>query len=306
MTFARDVLAGLRATPQTLPCKYFYDARGSELFEHICELDAYYLTRTELEIMHTDADAIAAAIGADAVIIEFGSGSGSKARLLLESLHTPRCYAPIEICREALQASAAELSRRFPQLAVVPTNADYTTELSLDLPDGGRRVVYFPGSTIGNFESDEVAAFLRRVAQLVGPGGGFLVGVDLVKDPAILLRAYDDEEGVTAEFNLNVMHRINRELAADIDVRAFRHEARYRAEVGRVEMHLVCARAHEATVAGERVAFRAGESIHTENSQKYTLDGFADLCAAAGLEGQVVWLDDERLVSLQYFEVKQD
>lgn len=301
-TFAHEVLEGLRSSPRTLPCKYFYDERGSDLFDRICELPEYYPTRTELEIMQSRAQHIAAALGPECTIVEFGSGTGLKTRLLLELLENPIAYAPVEICAEVLDASTAALRDRFPELQVVPSHADYTRTVSLDLPAGGRRVVFFPGSTIGNFTPAQARAFLGRIVRLVGSRGGLLIGVDLKKDPAVLHAAYNDAEGVTARFNLNLLHRINRELEADVDVDAFRHYAFYNPSEGRVEMHLVCLRGHTATIAGEAVEFRGGEAIHTESSYKYSLTEFAELAGGAGLELRQAWLDDDQLFSVQYYE----
>jgi len=299
-----DVLDGLRATPKTLPCKYFYDAAGSKLFEQICGLESYYPTRTELGLMQSHGSEMASAIGPEAILIEFGSGSGLKTRLLLETLRAPVLYAPIEISRETLEAATRRFRSLFPNLEIRPTNADYTQTVSLDLPGSGKRTVYFPGSTIGNFSPPDAEAFLCRISGLVGPRGGLLIGVDLKKDPAILHRAYNDGEGVTARFNLNILHRVNAELDGDVDVQSFRHYAFYNPRRGRVEMHLVCLRDHQATIAGELVAFHEGETIHTENSYKYTLEEFGALASRVGFARRTAWVDDDRLFSVQYFEVE--
>lgn len=299
--FAREVLRGLSARPKSLPCKYFYDGRGSELFDEICKLDEYYPTRTELAILDAHAAEISSAIGPEAVLVEFGSGSGLKTRVLLRSLQNPIAYAPVEICSEALDASTAALRAEFPGLQVVPVHADYTEELRLQLPDGRRRVVFFPGSTIGNFTPAQAVEFLARIAALVGPRGGLVIGVDLKKDPARLHAAYNDSAGVTARFNLNMLRRVNEELDGDLDVDAFRHYAFYNPIAGRIEMHLVAQRAHRATIADATVEIAAGESIHTESSYKYTLDEFAGLAAEAGLSRRECWVDPDALFSLQHF-----
>jgi dimethylhistidine N-methyltransferase len=300
-----EVLAGLRRWRKRLPCKYFYDAEGSRLFDRICELDEYYLTRTELAIMHRHAGEMAAAIGRRATLIEYGSGSSTKTRVLLDRLSAPAAYVPIDISGEHLRQSAAALARAYPHVEVIPVCADYTTRF--DVPDPGasaaRRVVYFPGSTIGNFEPDDAAAFLRGIAGVCGPGGGLLIGVDLKKDPATLHAAYNDAQGVTAAFNLNLLARLNRDLDADFDLEAFAHYAFYNPRKGRVEMHLVSRASQDVHVGGETVAFAEGESVFTESSYKYTLPAFARLAAAAGFTPQKVWTDAERQFSVHYLVV---
>ena len=306
-SFRDEVLAGLQSTPKTISSKFLYDERGSKLFEAICELDEYYPTRTEIGIMEQHVEAMAEALGPEVLLVEYGSGSSWKTRILLDHLTDPAGYVPVDISKEHLMQAAGELSDDYPNLPVLPVCADYTDEVRL--PDPGRsvrrRVVYFPGSTIGNFVMDRARDFLAHIRSLVAPDGGLLIGVDLQKDASLLHAAYDDAEGVTAEFNKNLLRRINRELDADFDLDRFEHEARYNAEEGRVEMHLVSTEAQQVTVAGVPIDFAEGETICTEYSCKYTLDGFADLAASAGLAVEQVWTDDDALFSIQYCTVAE-
>jgi L-histidine Nalpha-methyltransferase len=299
--FRADVLGGLRLPKKALPCKYLYDERGSALFEEICGLDEYYLTRTELAILRQYVAEMARAIGPDCVIIELGSGSALKTRLLLEHLIEPRAYVPVDISAEPLARSAAELSRLFPELPIVPVCDDFTG--AFDLPDTGispaRRVAYFPGSTIGNFRPAAARRLLRTIAGLLGPGGGLLIGFDLDKDASLVWPAYNDRRGVSAAFNLNLLARINRELDADFDLDAFRHRADYRRSEERVELSLVSTGAQQVRVAGHRFSFAPGEPIHTEDSYKYTAGHFARLTAAAGFSVEREWLDEDRYFCVQ-------
>lgn len=301
-TFRAEVLAGLRGAPKTLPCKWLYDERGSELFEAICELDEYYVTRTELAITRAHAAEMAAWLGPRCLLVEYGSGSGLKTRILLGALDDPVAYVPVDISRAALAASAAGLCAARPGLPVLPVCADYTADHALPRPARRprRTVVYFPGSTIGNFTPLQARRFLARAARTCGAAGGLLIGVDLRKDRATLERAYDDAAGVTAAFNRNLLVRINRELGADFRVERFRHVALWNAEAGRVEMHLESDLAQEVRVAGERFRFAAGERIHTENSYKWRLEEFRALAAAAGWRLLRTWTDAEGLFSVQY------
>jgi dimethylhistidine N-methyltransferase len=297
-----EVLAGLRRRRKRLPCKYFYDARGSLLFDQICELDEYYLTRTELAIMHAHAGEMAAAIGGSALLIEYGSGSSTKTRVLLDHLREPAAYVPIDISGEHLRLSAGSLAAAYPGLDVLPVCADYTTRFHLPEPDEqpARRIVYFPGSTIGNFEPADALAFLRGIARVCGPGGGLLIGVDLKKDPAVLHAAYNDARRVTAAFNLNLLARLNRELGADFDLSAFAHYAFYNPRRGRIEMHLLSQRRQEVNLGGETIEFAEGESVFTESSYKYTPADFAALAREAGFTAQQVWTDRDHRFSVQY------
>ena len=303
--FLADVLEGLGRGPKALPCKYFYDARGSALFDRICTLPEYYPTRTELGILRRHAAAMAAAIGPRALLVEYGSGSSTKTRLLLDRLAEPAAYVPVDISRDHLLASAEALAAHYPNLRVIPVCADFTAPFALpEVPGAARVVGYFPGSTIGNFGPAEARKFLADVAEQCGPGGALLIGVDLQKPRAVLEAAYDDARGVTAEFNRNLLRRANRELGADVDLAAFDHRAFWNAAQGRVEMHLVSRRDQVVHVAERAIPFAKGETIHTENSHKYELGGFAALAAAAGFDVERVWTDDAGLFSVQLLRVR--
>lgn len=301
-SFRGEVLAGLQSTPKTLPSKFLYDERGSKLFERICELDEYYPTRTEIGIMQAHVDAMAEALGPQVLLVEYGSGSSRKTRILLDHLHDPAGYVPIDISREHLIEAAEALDRAYPELPIRPVCADYTDEVRL--PDPGRpvrrTVVYYPGSTIGNFTPERARDFLARIAALIGPDGGLLIGVDLQKDEDVLHAAYNDAEGVTAAFNKNLLRRVNRELSADFELDRFEHEARYNAAEGRIEMHLVSTTDQRVTVDGVPIDFAESETICTEYSHKYTLGGFAELAASAGLSVDTVWTDEKNWFSVQY------
>ncbi|GAB5518330.1 MAG: L-histidine N(alpha)-methyltransferase [Rhodothermales bacterium] len=305
-TLQADVHRGLTASPKTLPSKYFYDEEGSRLFDAITELEAYYPTRTEMGIMEAHIGSMMEAIGARALLVEYGSGSSLKTRILLDHLPDLVGYVPIDISGEYLLATAYQLAERYPELTIVPIAADYTTAFNLpELAHQADNVVaYFPGSTIGNFTPDEAAIFLKGTARLVGSSGRLLIGVDLKKDKAVLDLAYDDPEGVTAAFNLNVLTRLNRELNADFDLEAFTHRAFYNEAAGRVEMHLVSNVAQTVTIGDESYAFEEGETIHTENSYKYALGEFADLAAQAGFGVEHVWTDANDWFSVQLLRVQ--
>ena len=299
--FLRDALGGLQASPKTLPCKYFYDERGSKLFDDICELPEYYPTRTELGIMERHGDDMAAVLGPACLVVEYGSGSSMKTRLLLDRLEEPAGYVPVDISREHLLASAAALAAEYPTLEVLPVCADFTQPFELPAPSRSpkRTAVYFPGSTIGNFTTDQAEGLLRQVRELVGPGGSLLIGVDLVKEAAVLERAYDDAAGVTAAFNLNLLERMNRELGADFDMERFRHRAVWCAEPSRIEMHLVSQTDQTVQLGTHRISFAAGESICTEHSHKYSRESFAAIAGRAGLDVERIWTDDAELFSVQ-------
>ena len=289
--FLDDVLEGLSKPQKALPPKYFYDAEGSRLFEDICELDAYYLTRTELGLLRGAAAEIAALIPQGAVLVEFGSGASLKTRLLLDAAPQLSAYAPIDISRSALAAAAKIIRRDYPGLEVVPLAEDFTTALRLPDKLAGRpRFGFFPGSTLGNFAPDEAQALLAHARVLLGDGGQFLVGVDLVKAADVLVAAYDDPPGVTAAFNKNLLVRMNRELGADFDLDAFAHLARWNAEESRIEMHLESLREQVVAVAGRRFRFDAGETLHTENSYKFTPEGLERLAARAGWRPRRWWV----------------
>ncbi len=303
--FHEEVLEGLQRPRKTLPCKYFYDARGSRLFEKICDLEEYYLTRTELSIMDCHAAEMARALGPRCLLLEYGPGSGRKTRLLLDHLVEPAGYVPIDISEDALMRFARALEVEYPRLEVLPVVADYTS--GFGIPEGSslpsRRAVYFPGSTIGNFEPAAARGFLERAASTAGSGGGLLIGVDLRKDAAILEAAYDDREEVTAAFNLNLLERINRELGADFRPGRFRHQARYDEGEGRIEMHLVSTVDQCVRIGSCLIPFEKGETIFTESCYKYALDQFDELARSAGWRLEHVWTDPREWFSVQYLTV---
>lgn len=305
--FLDDVLRGLRRTPKCLPCKYLYDRTGSRLFDRICELEEYYLTRAELAIMEESCHEIARELGSGVLLIEYGSGSSTKTRLLLDYLAAPAFYVPVDISREHLAASAARLARMYPHVEVLPVCADFTGDFHLPEPSRlpSRRVVYFPGSTIGNFEIDDAIALLRRMAETCGPVGGLLIGIDLKKDPRTIEAAYNDSEGVTAEFNLNLLRRINRELQADFRLDRFRHRAVYDSRRGRVELGLVSQCRQSVTVAGEVFWLERGEEVRTEYSHKYTVDEFSELAARAGFTLSRRWTDPPQRFAILYFTIPE-
>ena len=290
--FAADVIAGLTAKPKYLPPKYFYDLAGSALFDRITKLPEYYPTRSELALLTKHAPEMASLLPPGAALVEFGSGSSRKARILLGAAANVETYVPIDISGDFLREDAARLKRDFPHLAIHPVVADFTamTELPAEIA-AKPRAGLFPGSTVGNFEPHEAAAFLRRARRILGAGSVFLVGVDLVKSPDILYRAYNDAEGVTAKFNLNLLARINRELDANFNLAAFEHHAFYNCERNRIEMHLASTKRQKVRIGDVTVEFRAGETIHTENSYKYSIDSFRALAHGSGWLPRAVWTD---------------
>jgi dimethylhistidine N-methyltransferase len=296
--FARDVLDDLSHFPKRLSPKYFYDATGSELFEQITLLPEYYPTRTELAILRQRSRAIAAFIPKGAALVEFGAGTTTKVRLLLGECALS-AYVPVDISGDFLNAQAAALRVDFPNLEVLPVAADFT--LPFELPEAIRalpKVGFFPGSTLGNFEPHEACAFLRSARQILGKGARMVIGVDLEKDERVLYDAYNDAAGVTARFNLNVLHRINRELGGDFDVGAFVHRAIYNRDRHRIEMHLISKKAHTARVLGKKFSFRPGESIHTENSYKYSIERFTALARGTGWTPLESWTDPAGMFSV--------
>jgi dimethylhistidine N-methyltransferase len=306
--FLAEVLAGLTSSPRTLPCKFFYDERGADLFQKICELSEYYITRTETELLRRYAPDIAESIGPNAALIGFGTGAGIKTRLLLEHLQNPIAYIPVDISKQRLVDSAVELSRAMPALEILPVCADYLQELQFPKPlrKPDHVAVFFPGSTIGNLEPPVAEDFLRRVCRLCGKSGGLIIGVDLQKSREVLEAAYNDATGVTAEFNLNLLVRANRELAADFDLARWKHRAVYNENEGRIEMHLVSFGEQTVHVGGLEFAFADGEKIITEFSYKHTLEGFAHLAASAGFrEASRVWTDPQRLFAIFHFAVAE-
>ncbi len=296
--FREDVIAGLSLPQKALPPKYFYDAIGSRLFEAICRLKEYYPPRAELALTRAHIGEIARFARKRSTLIEYGSGESMKSRLLIDALR-PSAYIPVDISEDALRGAAAKLRRRFSWLDIRPVHGDFSQPLKIPMAHAkGRRVVYFPGSTIGNLTPEEAHAFLRMTRGQVGPNGAMLVGVDLKKDANVLHAAYNDAEGVTAAFNLNLLARINRELGGDFKLRRFRHYAFYNPAPGRIEMHLVSLVRQAVNIGNFRFSFEAGESIHTENSYKYSLEGFRALARSAGFKGGKVWLDPKGLFAL--------
>jgi dimethylhistidine N-methyltransferase len=305
-SFRDAVLCGLGRPRKSIPCKFFYDTRGSWLFEEICRLPEYYPTRTEITILGENSDDIAAQMGPHCRLIEFGSGASQKVRILLDALDRPAAYVPVDISREHLREAANSLAEDFPSVPVVAVCADYTRPFALPLLPGarGKRVGFFPGSTIGNFEPDAAVAFLANYASVLGSGGEMLIGVDLKKDPEILEAAYNDRAGVTAAFNLNLLERINRELDGDIDIDRFEHIAFYNEAVGRVEIYIRSQADQQAQIAGSRFRFAAGELIHTEYSYKYSVSEFRSLAADAGFRPVDTWTDPAELFSVHYFRLR--
>jgi dimethylhistidine N-methyltransferase len=304
--FARDLLAAFCEHPHRISPKYFYDAAGSQLFERICELPEYYPTRTELAILRERAGEIAGLAGSHAEIVEFGAGSLRKVRLLLDAFDRPARYLPIDISGEHLGECAAQLRVDYPVLEVHPLVADYTQRLLLpaQAAGSGRRIGFFPGSTIGNFTPEEALHFLRVAAGVLA-GGALLLGADLVKDPAILHAAYNDSQGVTAAFNLNLLARANRELGTGFQLERFAHYAFYNAPLMRIEMHLVSRCTQVVEVCGRASEFEEGESLHTENSHKFTIEGLRALAQRAGFRPGPVWTDPDRLFSVHWLHAPE-
>ncbi|HTT97834.1 MAG TPA: L-histidine N(alpha)-methyltransferase [Rhizomicrobium sp.] len=298
--FADALVSGLRKSPKELPCKFFYDETGSALFDRICELPEYYPTRTEIGLLKRHAAEFAALMGKSVDLVEFGAGSLQKVGYLLDALDTPHSYVPIDISGDYLNTMAARLRSAKPDLAVHPIVADFTKPLRLSV-SGARRIGFFPGSTIGNFTHMDAFGFLERAARLLR-GGGLLIGVDLIKDPAILHAAYNDTAGVTALFNKNILVRANREIGAGFNLDSFAHYAPYNPIEQRIEMHLISLKKQTVDLSGVPVSFAEGETIHTENSHKYSVDGFRALASSAGFIPKAVWLDDEELFSLHWLE----
>lgn len=294
--FRDAVLEGLTQRPRRIPCRFLYDAEGSALFARICELDEYYVTRTETALLARVAPEIATLVEPGARILEFGGCTPAKARFLFEAL-APSVYLPVDICAPALETSVSELAREFPALPVHPIHADFTTAFAV--PSGpGALLGFFPGSTIGNMRRRTAISFLSRVRALLGAGGSLLIGVDLKKDVRILEAAYDDAQGVTAAFILNVIARIGRELDSNLDPSWFRYRARYHARHGRMEMHLICQRDIEARIAGVELRLARGERIHIEDSHKYGIDEFQGMARSAGFRDLHVWTDPRALFSI--------
>jgi dimethylhistidine N-methyltransferase len=305
--FATDAIKGLSARPKFMLAKHFYDAEGSRLFEQITRLPEYYPTRSEMQVLRAKSGEIAGAIPPGAALVEFGSGSTTKIRILLDAAPKLAAYVPVDISAEYLEQEATALRRDFPKLAVLPVVADFTKPFELPakvraLPRAG----FFPGSTIGNFEPLAAVAFLRNAARILGRGAVLIIGVDLVKNPDVLHAAYNDSAGITAAFNLNLLARMNRELGADFDLSAFEHRAFYNRERQRIEMHLKSRKRQKASVNGAAFEFERNETIHTENSYKYTPEGFASLARQAGWVERALWTDKNGHFSVRLLALKRD
>jgi L-histidine Nalpha-methyltransferase len=305
--FATDVIEGLTATPKRLPPKYFYDTIGSRLFERIAALPEYYPTRTELQILRDNAPSIAALLPAGCALVEFGSGSSTKVRILIDAARRVAVYVPVDISAEYLLEIATELRQAYPNIAVLPLAVDFVAPFELPssiaaLPHAG----FFPGSTIGNLEPHEAATFLRNVGNSLGRDAVFIVGVDLVKDSKVLHDAYNDAQGVTAQFNRNLLARINRELGANFNLDLFEHHAFYNRERNRIEMHLASMKRQKVKVCGECIEFRAGETIHTENSYKYSIESFGALARGSGWTPVAVWTDPRNYFAVHALAFKPE
>ena len=298
-TMSVDVHTGLSANQKTLPPKYFYDKQGSELFDAITKLDEYYVTRTEIELLKKHMPEMVELLGTESCLLELGSGSSIKIRLLLEALR-PKIYIPMDISREHLISSAQRLSKDYPWLDIHATCVDYSKPWQVPDFGPGRYNAFFPGSSIGNFDPVDALKLLQQVRKLVGKEGGLLIGLDLKKDADVLEAAYNDKQGVTADFNLNILKHINEGLNIDFDVNNFSHKAIYNEGKGRVEMHLECSKSHSIDIEGNIYSFKSGETIHTENSYKYSIDEFHALAAQAEFAPVKVWTDDEALFSIHY------
>ena len=303
-SFRDEVLHGLSKPQKELPAKFFYDRLGSQLFEEITTLPEYYLTRTEIGILDANADEIVRRMGSNFALIEYGSGSSRKVRILLDQMTTSATYMPIDISLLYLKESAERLSDAYPDITVVAVCADYTKPFEIPKCDSfAKRVIFFPGSTVGNFEPYLARKFFHDTALTLRRGDGMLIGVDLKKDPAILHAAYNDSRSVTARFNFNILEHINRELHADFDISSFEHLAFYNGEAGRIEMHLRSTRVQEVLIGPKVIRFAADETIHTENSYKYSVEDFQKLISGTGFTPEVVWMDEQKLFSVHYLTV---
>lgn len=297
-----EVLEGLQKPQKTLPSKYFYDKRGSELFEQICELEEYYPTRTELSIMRENVEDITRQLGSGIQLIELGSGSSLKTRLLLGHLTDVHSYVPVDISNDFLAETAENLQEEYPLLDIIPVAADYTEPFEMPETDSEiQRIVYYPGSTIGNFTKEQAAGFIEMIEGLVGENGGLLIGFDLIKDRETLIDAYDDAKGITAEFNKNILLRINRELDANFNPDAFDHQAIFNEEQSRIEMHLVSQKDQTIDVLGTTIVFKKGEKIHTENSHKYSLESFREI-TAPHFQPIKTWTDKNHMFAVQFLK----
>jgi dimethylhistidine N-methyltransferase len=306
--FSADVLHGLAKTPKRVPAKYFYDDAGSLLFERITDLPEYYPTRCEMSILRERAAEIAKLIPDGAALVEFGAGANKKARILLQAAPQIGVYVPVDICGEMIAREAAELRPDFPQLKVIPVTADFTQDFDLpaEVKAAPLRVGFFPGSTIGNFEPHEAAKFLRHAGRILGSGAILIIGVDLIKPVEVLKAAYNDKAGITAKFNLNLLKRINRELGGTFKLDCFEHHAFYNRERNRIEMHLASLKRQKVKVAGETIDFRAGETIHTENSYKYSVESLSALARGVGWAPAGAWTDANKYFSIQAFRLEPE
>ena len=302
-SFLEDVLLGLGNNPKTLSSKYFYDEAGSELFAKICSLEEYYPTKTEIGILREHSREIARAIGAGSILIEYGAGSLDKVRILLDALSSLVAFVPIDISHSWLMAAADNLRQSYTDLVIQPVVGDFSQSFELpELPSpNARRIAFFPGSTIGNFNPGPAKDFLTSVAMTVGPGGGLLIGVDLQKDVSTLIGAYDDAAGITAQFNKNILMRINRELGGDFNLERFSHKIRYDVDSARIEMHLKSLTTQDVNIGGETFHFAKDETIHTENCYKYTLDSFDAIAANAHFKRHGEWIDSQELFAVLYY-----
>src|SRR5436309_895000 len=304
--FLADAITGLSSNQRSLSCKYFYDERGAALFQRICELPEYYITRTEIDILDRNRAEIDSHLGPNIGLIGLGTGAGTKTRILIEALENPAVYIPVDISEKQLRESTALFQKIFPDLEILPVCADYLQPVVLPTPShkAARNIVYFPGSTIGNFEPDEAVQFLRRVANVCRENGGLLIGADLKKAREVLEAAYNDRAGVTAQFNLNLLARANRELGADFDLDQWRHRAIYNSDAGRIEMYLISESDQFVHLDEQRFHFRRAEKIVTEFSYKYSSEEFSVLAGKAEFEFAQMWTDDARLFGVFYFVVR--
>jgi L-histidine Nalpha-methyltransferase len=304
-TSLSTILSGLNRHPKELPSIYFYDERGSDIFERICALPEYYLTRTEINILERCAGEISALLGPEVLLVEIGSGASVKTSLMLDHMVRPAGYVPVDVSRHHLEAAADRLRRRYPGLSVVPRCADFTAPLSKVMSPAARTAIFFPGSTIGNFDLDAAVQLLAQLREFAGRNGALVIGTDLVKDADRLVRAYNDSAGVTAEFNLNILAHLNREFGSDFNLAAFEHDAPWVAAEGRMEMHLVSRWPQQVHIGGEIIHFSGGERLRTETCHKYTLAGFAELAKRAGWDVKSVWTDPDALFSIQYAQASR-
>ncbi len=302
--FLRDVLKGLKQSEKSLPCQYFYDESGSQLFEQITQLPEYYPTRTETAILRTHAQDIAAALGQDVLLVEYGAGASTKTRILLDALQGLAGYVPIDVSEAFLLQTAEQVRQDYPGLTVHPVVGDFMIRFGLPAGAEGRPVGFFPGSTIGNLSDAEIVEFMSSARDLLGQDSQFVIGVDLRKDPSILVPAYDDAAGVTAKFNLNLLARINRELQGTFDLTQFAHRAIWNDDASRIEMHLESLADQTVEIGSERLTFREGEMIHTENSRKFSIDTLLPLFEQTGWTLRSQWLDDRRFFAVLLLSAK--